>query len=228
MRCIGVDLGWTLGASGLALLEYDGAVLRYLESTRILEIDAVLEWIADRSEGDCVVAVDAPLRLGNPAGMREAEKQAHRLYGRFDAGCYPSNRGSTFAARTTGFAAALENLGLPHVYPQNRCQFECFPHITAIEIFGLDRIFKYKKGPRAQRASELSRMRQTMLDKLPITGLDRLPSIPTKGNLKYVEDELDAVLCAYMAFHWGRWGLERNQILGEIDEGCIIIPRVRA
>ena len=218
-----MDLGWTSGASGLALLAYDGAVLHYLESTRILEIDAVLEWIADRSEGDCVVAVDAPLRLGNAAGMREAEKQAHRMYGRFDAGCYPSNRGSTFAARTTGFAAAL---GLPHVYPRNRCQFECFPHITAVEVFGLDRIFKYKKGPHAQRAFELSRMRQTMVDKLPITGLHRLPAIPMKGNLKPVEDELDAVLCAYMAFHWARWGLERNRILGDIEEGCIIVPKV--
>ena len=141
MRCIGVDLGWTSGASGLALLESYGRALRYIESTRILAIDEIVQWIAARSgDGDCVIAVDAPLRLGNASGMRAAEKEAHRLYGRYDAGCYPSSRASSFAARTTGFAAALEQLGFPHVYPANRCQFECFPHILTVELFGLDEV----------------------------------------------------------------------------------------
>jgi predicted RNase H-like nuclease len=46
-----------------------------------------------------------------------------------------------------------------------------------------------------------------------------------RGDLKPVEDELDAVLCAYAAFHWSRHGLARNRILGDMEEGCIVVPR---
>ena len=93
-----------------------------------------------------------------------------------------------------------------------------------MELFGLDKIFKYKKGARADRVLELARLRLTMKEKLPVKGLQRLPEIPQRGDLKPVEDELDAVLCAYAAFHWGRWGLRRNRILGDVEEGCMVVP----
>jgi predicted RNase H-like nuclease len=223
MKYIGVDLGWSSGASGLALLELrSGKAPHFVECARILHLDEILLWISARQPD--VVAVDAPLRLGNASGMRLAEKEAHRLYGRFDAGCYPSSQSSSFAARTTGFSAALAALGFPLVYPHQKCQFECFPHILAVEMFELEKIFKYKKGSRAARAAELTRLREMMLAKLPVKGLDRLPDIPAKGDLKPVEDRLDAVLCAYAAFYWGRWGLARNRILGDLEEGCIVVP----
>ena len=222
MRCIGVDLGWTSGASGLALIEVRGRAVHYVESARVLDLDDVLLWIAERNAD--VVAVDAPLRLGNASGMRACEKEAHRLYGKYDAGCYPSSLSSPFAARTTGFSAGLSALGFPLVHPHSHCQFECFPHVLAVVLFGLEKIFKYKKGARADRFAELTRLRQTMQEKLPVKSLDRLPEIPSKGDLKPVEDELDAVLCAYAAYHWGRWGLERNRILGDENEGCMVVP----
>jgi len=218
-----VDLGWSTGASGLALLEVRGHVLHYVESTRILAPEEILRWIAARHAN--VVAVDAPLRLGNVSGMRACEKEAHRLYGRFDAGCYPSSSKSPFAARTTSFSAGLSALGFPPVHPHDHCQFECFPHILAVELFKLEKIFKYKKGVRADRVSELRRLKQTMQEKLPVKGLDRLPEIPILGDLKPVEDELDAVLCAYAAYYWGRWGLQRNRILGDFEEGCMVVPK---
>jgi predicted RNase H-like nuclease len=222
VRCVGVDLGWTSGASGLALLEVRGRALHYVESARLLALDDVLQWIASR--GADVVAVDAPLRLGNASGMRACEKEAHRLYGKFDAGCYPSSQSSPFAARTTGFSAALASLGFPLVHPHEHCQFECFPHVLTVELFGLEKIFKYKKGPRAARFEELSRLRRTMKERLPVKNLEQLPEIPRKGDLKPVEDELDSVLCAYAAYHWGRWGLKRNRILGDEEEGCMVVP----
>jgi predicted RNase H-like nuclease len=193
-----------------------------VESARLLNLDHVLQWIAERNAD--VVAVDAPLRLGNASGMRACEKEAHRFYGKYDAGCYPSSRSSPFAARTTGFSAGLAALGFPLMHPHDHCQFECFPHVVAVELFGLEKIFKYKKGARADRSAELTRLRQTMMEKLPVKGLERLPEIPAKGDLKAVEDELDAVLCAYAAYHWGRWGLRRNRILGDEEEGCMVVP----
>ncbi len=228
MRSIGVDLGWTSGASGLALFDVRGEQLRCVESARLRAIDEVLRWIEARAGEDCVVAVDAPLRIANCSGMREAEKVAHRLYGKYDAGCYPANLASPFAARTTGFSRALSDLGFEHShepFANGRRQFECFPHIAAVEFFDLDRILKYKKGPRAARFRELSRLRELICERLPVAGLrEILPTPPASGDLKPAEDQLDAALCAYAGYWWWRWGLERNRVLGDPLEGCMITP----
>ena len=65
-----------------------------------------------------------------------------------------------------------------------------------------------------------------MLSRLPL--LDpalslRLPSVPTTGNLKPVEDEIDAVLCAYIAAHWWFWATREiaSMVAGE---GYIVVP----
>jgi predicted RNase H-like nuclease len=39
------------------------------------------------------------------------------------------------------------------------------------------------------------------------------------------EDQLDAVLCAYIAAHYWLWGEERNQILGTAADGYIVVPK---
>jgi predicted RNase H-like nuclease len=225
VRCIGVDLGWTSGASGVALLESEGlSNPRFMKSASILELDDLVAWIAEHAGDNCVVAVDAPLRIRNSTGMREAEKVAHRLYGRQHAGCYPANLASKFASRTTGFSLKLASLGFVHTHERTarRIQFECFPHIAAVEFFGLDQIVKYKRGLRAKRLFELRRL-SSLIAGLPIQDL-QLPELPEQGNLKPAEDQLDAILCAYAAHYWSKWGLERNRVLGDPEEGCMIVP----
>lgn len=226
MNCIGVDFGWMSGASGLAWMVSDSGGIRFVETARIADVGEVIAWIETRAGNDCVVAVDAPLQLGNASGMRAAEKAAHRLYGRYDAGCYPAHQGSVFAARTTGFSKALSELGfvLSHEpFQKGRRQFECFPHIVSVEMFGLDRILKYKKGPRAARGAALAQLRDLIARRLGIEDL-KLPEIPQRGDLKDMEDRLDAILCAYSAYWWWRWGYERNRVLGDPEEGCMIVP----
>jgi len=52
-----------------------------------------------------------------------------------------------------------------------------------------------------------------------------IPDIPTKGaDLKAVEDQLDALICAYVAAHWWYWGLARNWVLGDREAGYIVVP----
>src|SRR5262249_16641397 len=111
-----------------------------------------------------------------------------------------------------------------------RHQIEVHPHAAMVELFRLDRIIKYKKGTFAARAEELRRMRNLMVTRLP--GMDPpfapegLPEIPDSGvaALKGVEDRLDAVIAAYVAAHWWRWGTERNRAFGSESEGYIIVP----
>ena len=90
------------------------------------------------------------------------------------------------------------------------------PHAATINLFGLERIVKYKRGLRNQRESELRRLRELMLSSMPLLNPAltlQLPVVPLAGNLKPVEDQIDAVLCAYIGAHWWFWATERLKYL---------------
>jgi predicted RNase H-like nuclease len=100
-----------------------------------------------------------------------------------------------------------------------------------VHLFNLERILKYKKGRLAERRPELEKLRHYQLTRLPrltpalgISAAD-LPAIPTTGKaMKAVEDQLDSLTCAYVAAHWWYWGGDRNWILGDRDNGYIVVP----
>jgi predicted RNase H-like nuclease len=66
-----------------------------------------------------------------------------------------------------------------------------------------------------------------MLSRLPLLhpALSlRLPGVPNTGQLKPVEDQIDAVLCAYIAAHWWYWATRRNHMYGSKETGYIVVP----
>ncbi|MBW4461276.1 MAG: DUF429 domain-containing protein [Nodosilinea sp. WJT8-NPBG4] len=237
-RFLGVDLGWQSGATGLCCLHLDEGKLRLVAIDRLQTVDDILSWIFCWTEGatNAVVAVDAPTLIPNEAGMRLPDRLAHKHFGRYDAGCYPANRGRPFAEKLVAFGLALESLGFrhqPHSQPQpeGRYQLEVFPHPATVHLFGLSKILKYKKGTLAQRRPELEKLRQYQLSVLPLLNpaLDLkesdLPDIPFTGAaMKAVEDQLDSLTCAYVAAHWWIWVIERNWVLGDRAEGYIVVP----
>ncbi|MGG6238984.1 DUF429 domain-containing protein [Nodosilinea sp. AN01ver1] len=237
-RFLGVDLGWQSGPTGLCGLHLEGDSMRLVALDRLQSTADILAWIAHWAEGaaSAVVAVDAPTIIPNQTGMRLPDRLAHKYFGRYDAGCYPANRGRPFAEKLIAFGLALESLGFQHQphstpKPQGRFQLEVFPHPATVHLFGLGKILKYKKGTLAQRRPELEKLRQHQLDVLPtlnpaleLKAAD-LPEIPLTGAaMKAVEDQLDALTCAYAAAHWWTWGLERNWVLGDRAEGYIVVP----
>lgn len=250
MRFLGVDLAWQGGASGYCCLEWQEPDLAVVARDRSRDTDELLAWI-DRdapSTQVAMVAVDAPLIVPNLRGMRTCDRQSHQVLGRYHAGCYPANQQSPFASHTTGFSEALSQRGFRHaptLTPQERGRFqiEVFPHATAIALFQLDRIIKYKKGRLAERAKGLARLRELMATHLPHCeprlALQLPTEIPTTGrDLKALEDQLDAVLCAYTAAYWWYWGGDRHWVLGSesfspkpaatdayLKTGYIVVPR---
>ncbi len=240
MKFLGIDFGWSSGASGLCCLEWRENRLELVDLQRIQAIADIFTWIEEwvAPAESALVAVDAPTLIPNATGMRLPDKLAHKHFGRYHAGCYPANLGLPFAARTVAFGLSLEARGFQHapgIIPQQagRFQIEAFPHPAIVHLFGLERILKYKKGSVAERRAELARLRQYIVDDLPrhepMLDLTQskifLPDIPVKGTeLKAVEDQLDSLICAYIAAHWWYWGLERNLVLGDRDEGYIVVP----
>jgi predicted RNase H-like nuclease len=240
MKFLGIDLGWSSGASGLCCLGWQEGRLVLLDLQRLTTIADLLSWIDTHlpAEQAGMVAVDAPTLIPNATGMRLCDRLTHKHFGKYHAGCYPANLGLPFAQRTIEFGLSLEARGFRHaptLEPQQlgRFQIESFPHPAIVHLFQLQRILKYKKGTVAERAAELAKLRHFICDRLPLLDppLDvaksaiALPAIPTKGTaLKAVEDQLDSLICAYIAAHWWHWGAERNWVLGNLAEGYIVVP----
>lgn len=252
MYCLGVDLGWVSGASGLCCLAWDPAGLQLLDLRCEVNLDAILawveQWLPENTPG--LVAIDAPTLIPNPSGMRTCDRQAHQLLGKYQAGCYPANQGLGFAPRTVGFAEKLLDRGFHHApiitaQQPGRYQIEVFPHATTVQLFGLKQIIKYKKGRLQERQTGLETLRTLILENLPKLDpplpINSLPEIPPKVSLKAlkaIEDQLDSLICAYMGAYWWAWGLERSWVLGGqefcpqptasrdyLNTGFIVIPQ---
>ena len=247
MKFVGIDLGWHSGASGLCCLDWQDNRLEILDLTTKLEIESILTWI-DRwivNKEPALIAVDAPTIIPNQTGMRLPDKLTHKYFGRYHAGCYPANLSRPFARRTVNFGLSLEQRGFlqaPTIEPQQagRYQIEVFPHPATINLFGLDRILKYKKGRLSDRTQELIKLNRYITNVLPAltptlnlkqaqnsSPSPLIPTIPSKitgKELKAIEDRLDSLLCAYIAAYWWYWGTERNLVLGDINTGYIVVP----
>lgn len=236
MKFLGIDLGWSSGATGLCCLEWSNKSLHLLDLNHQLATANILGWV-DNWVGQtepALIAVDAPTLIPNLTGMRLPDKLTHKYFGRYHAGCYPANLSRPFAARTVEFGLLLETRGFQHaptIMPQvlGRYQIEVFPHPAIVHLFSLTRILKYKKGLIAKRRLELIKLRQYILEILvrqePSLTLVDLPEIPSLGTaLKIVEDQLDSLICAYVAAYWWYWGIERNWVLGDATTGYIVVP----
>ena len=241
MKFVGIDFGWSSGASGLCCLVWRDNQLEILDLTTVLEIESILAWIDGwvDSTSPALVAVDAPTIINNPTGMRLADKLTHKYFGRYHAGCYPANSGLKFADRTVGLGKSLTARNFRHapaIEPKQlgRYQIEVFPHPATINLFGLEKILKYKKGRKSDRSSELIKLRDYIIQVLPqiepalsLKSLSAIPTIPdrlTVKELKAIEDMLDSLICAYVAAHWWYWGKAKNLVLGDLNTGYIVIP----
>ncbi len=201
---------------------------------RLADPDDVVKWVKAQAGEDAVVGIDAPIVIPNATGMRTADRLAQAMYGKFHAGAYPASRARSFWQRTTRLSSALVRLGFRHgdelaTKSRGRFQIEVHPHAASVQLFALGRIVKYKKGTLSERATGLRELRTLMLERLPHVIpralFERLPAVPAKGPaLKAIEDQLDAVLCAYIAAYWWYWGRERNEVLGNAKRGYIIVP----
>jgi predicted RNase H-like nuclease len=241
VKIVGLDFGWMRGESGVALLETrdDGATFTLVEVCALPSTAEVLAWLDARiaPHEPALVAVDAPTVIPEGVAMRVADKLTHTHFGRQHAGAYPANRKLPFAASTLALGAALESRGYAHaptITPRapGRFQIECFPHPAMLRLFELPTILRYKKGTVAERRAGLARLRELIATRL-VAGAPalatplQLPTLPARGGggaLKRVEDQLDAVVCAYVGAHWWRWGAARNEVLGDREGGYIVVP----
>lgn len=234
MYFVGVDLAWgQRSPTGLAVID-DAGVLQHAGVAGC--DDDLLAQLAPFVDGDCVVAVDAPLVVVNPTGNRRCEAALNRDFRRFEAGAHPANTGLPWFAdggRGAQLCAAL-GLDLDPLSTSGRRALEVYPHAASVVLFNLPRTLKYKQKP----GRDIALLRSELLRLIGfIEGLDvdltasadwsalkaTVERATRKSDLRRAEDPVDAVLCAYLA----RFATVRPEdvtVYGDSDEGCIVTP----
>lgn len=234
MLFLGIDLGWVNGATGLAALRLREDRLHLIDLALAADHAAVLKWVREQSgDGPALLAIDAPTIIHNATGQRPGERELNAAVRRYGLNCHPANLGRPFAAKTNAFSQALEAEGFQHastIRPRKagRYQIEVFPHASIVKFFGLDYRLKYKKGTVAERVIQLGRLRRmiyTLRRADPPCVLPRLPAIPPGGMArKHIEDQFDAIICAYTGAHYWYWGAARNCVYGDAASGFLVVP----
>lgn len=245
-RFLGVDLAWAEGSAGkpanetgLACIDETGQVI---DAGWARGTDAVLDWIASMSEPGAVLAVDAPLVVNNPGGMRLCERETGSRYGRWQVAANASNLGRV----SQGGVALRERLesagwlytdGLERPDPAERTFFECYPYTTLVgaEEFGYDdKRPRYKRMGTALPIEARRTARAAVCDDLiermwrlaaaspplnlashPLTDIlvtERSPLLDR--DYKHREDLIDALISAWTASLWWLYGTSRSQVLG--------------
>lgn len=251
MHFVGVDLAWgERRPTGLAVLDADGHLVHVSAADGD---DAIVAALAPYVEGDCLVAIDAPLIVTNATGNRPAEAALNKDFARFDAGAHPSNTGKPELRDQPRGARIAARLGLDMNPRSGRARraIEVYPHPATVALFRLGRTLKYKNKP----GRDLERLRSELLVLLGLVeglatadppllvaggpgeqraGEQRagatwaalrraVETAGRKSELRVVEDQVDAVVCAYVALFATRRP-ERTTTYGDFETGYIVTP----
>ncbi|HHD78475.1 MAG TPA: DUF429 domain-containing protein [Epsilonproteobacteria bacterium] len=190
MYYIGVDLAWSdNNLSGVSLLK-DNIVL-FCETIKSLE--EIANFI--NNYPDAQVGIDAPLHVTNKTGNREIEKAFLKDYSSKKLGVYPVNR--NLLEDSNGL---IRSEKLVEMIPQElgKNLFEVYPHATILESFhGKVLPYKRKKGRDINFIKTQLHILQEYLQNT-LDGNFTVDISELKGQrLKWHEDKLDAIVCAY-------------------------------
>jgi predicted RNase H-like nuclease/ppGpp synthetase/RelA/SpoT-type nucleotidyltranferase len=222
---LGIDLAWgQQSASGVAALD---AACRLLHVALVRTDEEIESAFAPYADGRRLAGIDAPLVVTNPTGSRPAEQALSADFRRFHAGTHPSNTGKPEFADGTRGARIAGRLGLV----VHETALEVYPHAALVALFGLDRILTYKAKPGRDLEhlrTELQRLMDLVESVVTTNGewsalRTAVDGATRKSELRVVEDQVDAVVCAYVAWYVERHP-ERVTAYGDPESGVIVTP----
>ena len=229
----GIDLAWGAnGRTGLAAVDASGALV---DSASVRTDDEIDTWLADHGPA-AVIGVDAPLIVPNASGRRDAERLLGQAFQRFDAGAHPTNRSRPWMDPPRGLRLAERHDW--SVDPAHRGSVEAplclevYPHPGMVGLWRLGRVIPYKKGSFPDRRAGFAKL-LALLESVEVLRLDssdawrsitaRFAAAERLVHLDVLEDEIDAVFCAHLAWLWA----ERPDALtvyGDLPGGYIVAP----
>ena len=215
MQVAGIDLAWGNRArTGVALTDECGALLK---SASVTTDEQIADFLAGSSLA--VIAIDAPIIVTNASGMRECERELSKHFRRFHAGTHPTNLNRPSMQPEP----RAKRLVLSHGWSTDVAlspeattpiALEVYPHSSMVGLFGLDRVLEYKaksgrtlETRRAQFTELMGCMVRHCDETLRLTEsrrwqelTDAAAEASKQAHLNVIEDEIDAIFCAYVAW----------------------------
>jgi len=243
MYFAGIDLAWSYNnTSAIVVLRGSDACARAVAWADALKGDEeIIRFLTGIIGSDpALIAIDAPLVVPNETGTRPCDRELSRAFRRYEAGAHPANRRKFGdVVRGEELVKRLAEEGFRHSpkiapHKEARQVIEVYPHPATVTLFGLEKTLKYKARLNRSyqfRWAEMNRYIEHL------RGLERAePPMMAEGilnntpfglrgtKLKRLEDLLDALLCAYIAYYCWYWGPARYKIFGDLAEGYILVP----
>jgi predicted RNase H-like nuclease len=186
-------------------------------------------------------AIDAPLIVKNATGQRPCEREISRNFQRFDAGAHSSNlsrplfspepRGLNLAKRWNWSVDPADRLG------PGSSAIEVYPHPAMVSLFGLERVIPYKYKRRRSVAARKTAfdvlfgfMEQHLGPTMKLSSNARWSALKNQVaeanrqvDLDRVEDEVDGIFCAYLAWLWDQEDSDMV-VFGDVETGYIVSP----
>ncbi|HEX6886809.1 MAG TPA: DUF429 domain-containing protein [Candidatus Nanopelagicales bacterium] len=234
---LGIDLAWSNRArTGLAAVLPSGALL---DSTSVRSDDEIVQWVCRDGWAPVVAAIDAPLIVTNATGQRPCERRVSQEFGRFGASCHTSNLARSWfdppRAATLAGAQGWNPDPCHTGSPDHPAAIEVYPHPAMVSLFGLDRVIPYKG--KARRGVDMRRGAfRVLLDhmaRIEPLGLassarwraiaDDVDRATRQVDLDRIEDEVDAIFCAHLAWLWWR-DRDALRVYGDLGSGFIVTP----
>lgn len=232
---VGVDLAWgERKPDGVCVIAYNGRNPPHAVVTEsyLSTGDKSLLALADRLQeapGGTFWAVDGPIVCANATGSRPVDKLTHAHFGKYHAGCHPANL--VLTPRPPRILRELQARGYRagwDFHPGDRLVAEVYPHPAMVRWFGLKRVLKYKRPPKANQTAEFQRYQSLLAAwiarEFPWLDLAEA-TVPLQAEWrKAVEDQLDALFCALIGLWHVHYHGKRTQILGDRSSGFILVP----
>lgn len=233
----GFDSAWGRTQNGSVCdLLLVGNSLELPSEPKQVDWESALKRARQRLDVDLQVwAIDQPLLVSNIGGCRPVERDlARALMADFGCGAHSSNRTMAAFADDAPIWSLLRALELegylhrPMAVPdakRSRFYFECYPHPAVIGLFDLERILNYKVHRKnlADWLLLIRLLRSLASAALPIRNIEKFVPENLPQN-KRNEDNLDALISAYTAAYWWRFGVQRSTMIGDLSTGYIVTP----
>lgn len=240
-RYLGLDLAWApRKSSGGAIMEADeNGTLTVLSTVSLRTHEDLLSWVArSRGRHGCILAVNAPLIVENSGGQRPCDQALHEHFAANQLDEYHVNIANASHPRT--ISGALQRMGfdLDPTAEGDRV-VETYNQPTQVLLFDLERPVKLKAGAVGTRKDAVARFRELLAEKLD----DAVPPVNPSGALSALleadlpasngsrvgelEEQLEAVLCAYTAAYLHLRGPDACAYFGDLRDGYILLPTGR-
>jgi predicted RNase H-like nuclease len=254
VKFVGVDLAWSeRNPSGVAVIEADGTLTRAAGDLRTNR--EICDYAGLTEGEGAVIAIDAPLIVRNKDKQRPVERKLTEIFGPYEAGPFPANLSNPAfqeSGRIQQFIGLLECLGFEQQsrirkQQSQRVFLEVFPSPAQVILFpGMTHSnhghyrpprYKFKRDrswAETQCEWEIYRARLLSLRaKEPgltlSSGVKKTINVaaePCRGiKYKVLDDLLDGVFCAYLAYYFWYWGDERRWLVGDMTTGYVTLPR---